>query len=178
MTAVDNLIANIKAFRASADSSPLVCDSDLMIAALQQLVASGPSAAIQADQETATSTTVFTNPGVQQFHPSAAKAWCNVTVSAGVPTLQNAYNISSISDAGTGILTIFFTTIFSSTNWCGISFTKRLSDGGAVANSRDVYNVATGDSDVGINLKCYDKTAVTNVLVDPQEWFFVGYGDQ
>jgi hypothetical protein len=41
MSAVDDVIANIRAFRAAADSSPLVVDADLMIAALQALQTSG-----------------------------------------------------------------------------------------------------------------------------------------
>lgn len=179
MTAVDDLITNIQAFRASADSSPLVCDSDLMIAALQQLAAGGGAiAATQADEEAATSTIVFTNPGVQQFHPSAAKAWCIVTVSGGVPTLGQSYNISGIIDIGTGDLSMNFITSFSSIDWTSIAWAERVSDNGAVANSRNVYRSAIGDSSGLVILLCFDNTAVTNALKDPQEWFFAGFGDQ
>jgi hypothetical protein len=41
MTAVDNFIANLKSFRSSADSSPMIGDIDLFIAALSELVTSG-----------------------------------------------------------------------------------------------------------------------------------------
>jgi hypothetical protein len=45
MTAIDDVIANIKAFRASADSSPLIVDADLMVLALQ-LIANGGASGI------------------------------------------------------------------------------------------------------------------------------------
>lgn len=73
-------------------------------------------AASQSDQETATSTTTFVSPGRQQSHPSAAKAWV-VFTGTGTVTIRASYNVTSITDHGTGDYTINFTTAFSSANY-------------------------------------------------------------
>lgn len=70
------------------------------------------------EQETATSVTAAVTPGVQQRHPSSAKAWCYLTYSTGTPTATASYNIASISDTGTGAATLNLTTAFSSANYC------------------------------------------------------------
>lgn len=76
----------------------------------------GASAATQSDQETGTSTTTFTSPGRQQFHPSAAKAWVSFTT-VTTTTAYASYNVSSLTDNGSGDTTINFTTAFSSANY-------------------------------------------------------------
>lgn len=73
--------------------------------------------ATQANQETATSTLLAVTPGRQQFHPSAAKCWGYITWSGGVPTLQVNWNITSITDTATGIVTITIATDFSTANY-------------------------------------------------------------
>lgn len=78
---------------------------------------SSPSAAAQSDQETATSTTTYVSPGRQQYHPSASKAWLYMTYSGGTPQLTASYNITSITDNGTGDATIVIATDFSSANY-------------------------------------------------------------
>ena len=77
----------------------------------------GTAIATQAQQETATATNVLVTPGRQQFHPSAAKAWGQVTVSGGAPTLNLNYNITSLTDNGVGDFTFNFTTVFSTANY-------------------------------------------------------------
>ena len=77
-----------------------------------------PSAAAQADQETATSTTTYVSPGRQQYHPSAAKAWCMFngnTAGTNAPTV--CYNVSTVQKVSTGKYTITFTTALSSANY-------------------------------------------------------------
>ena len=75
-------------------------------------------AASQADMEAATSIAVATTPGRQQFHPSAAKAWCRFD-SAG--TIAGSYNVSSITDNGVGTWTVNIGTAFSSTGYAGVA---------------------------------------------------------
>lgn len=75
-----------------------------------------PVAATQSDQETATSTTTFVSPGRQQYHPSATKAWVNYT-SVTTTTILASYNVSSLTDGGTGVTTVNWTTAFSSGNY-------------------------------------------------------------
>lgn len=73
--------------------------------------------ATQAEQETATSVITLVSPGRQQYHPSAAKAWVVWTTSGGTVTTQASYGVSSITDNGTGDLTVNFTTAFSTANY-------------------------------------------------------------
>jgi hypothetical protein len=72
----------------------------------------GGTAATQAEQEAGSSTTVFTSPGRQQYHPSAAKAWVSFN-GQGTVAIRSSYNVSSITDNGTGDYTVNFTTAFS-----------------------------------------------------------------
>lgn len=86
--------------------------------------------ASQADQETGTSTVKAVTPGRQQSHPSAAKAWARMSLAAGSPTLQESYNVSSVTDNGTGDFSFNFTTNFSSSGFIAIG-SLELSGGGA-----------------------------------------------
>lgn len=72
--------------------------------------------AVQSDQETGTSTTTLVSPGVQQFHQTACKAWVRWTM-VTTTTIAASYNVSSLTDNGTGDTTINFTTSFSSANY-------------------------------------------------------------
>lgn len=77
-----------------------------------------PTAAAQSDQKTATSTTLMVTPGRQQYHPSAAKAWCvfnGATTGTNAPTA--GYNVTSVQRVSTGEYIITFTTSFSSANY-------------------------------------------------------------
>lgn len=73
----------------------------------------GPSAATRTDEETGTSTTVFTSPGTQQYHSSAVKGWAQISSSN---TLVVGYNVSSVSNNGTGDVTANWTNAFASAN--------------------------------------------------------------
>jgi len=127
------------------------------------------TAATQSDQETSSSTTVAVVPGVQQFHPSAAKCWAYVTVSGGTPTLATSYNITSITDVGVGDLTITIATDFSTANWSSVSI------GGAsvITATRTVLVLAKAAGSV--ELGCFTSGPAA---ADPSEWNFVGNGDQ
>lgn len=79
---------------------------------------SSVSAATQAQQEAASSTTVYVSPGRQQYHPSAAKAWGQITISAGAATAVSSYNVSSVSNNATGNYSPVYAVNFSSGNYC------------------------------------------------------------
>jgi len=64
------------------------------------------AAATQAEQEAGTSTTTFTSPGRQQFHPTAPKAWCRITPANAL--VAGSYNIASITDHAAGNRLIVF----------------------------------------------------------------------
>ena len=139
------------------------------------VVAAGgvPALAAQSDQETSTSTTTFVSPARQQFHPSAAKCWAYVTVSAGTPTLQASYNITSITDTGVGLLTITIGTDFSSANWSA-TISGASNDAASAINWQFISTTSA---------RAAGSARLVNVLyntgvVDPPCWDFSGYGDQ
>ena len=123
--------------------------------------------ATQADQETATSTTAPVTPGRQQFHPGHPKCWAWVTQSGGTPSLSTSYNITSITDTGSGRLTITIATDFSSANWLALPMV-------ADSNSRMpvIGNIAAGS----VRIDLYTDGGS---LTDPGiGWGLAGFGDQ
>ena len=138
----------------------------LTVSANTTLSGTPAAAAVQADQETATSTTTFVSPGVQQFHPSAAKGWIK-TDQAG--TINASYNVTSIADTGTGILTINWATDFSTANYT-ICF-------GVQATSAVVAVVSeTTAPTAGTTVVLVFNTS--SVAVDPSKYYVAVYGDQ
>lgn len=127
-------------------------------------------AATQAEQETGSSTTVYVSPGRQQFHASASKAWLYSLYSAGVPQLSASYNITSITDNGTGDATVNIATDMSSANYC-ITTGLNLSNNTAVGYAPGIYTVASGS----FRLSLANSVAVP---VDPFAFNVACFGDQ
>ena len=107
------------------DEDDMASDSASAVPSQQSVKAyvDGKGAA-KADQETATSTTKYVTPAVQQNHPGMPKAWLRMTCSGGTPSIVSSYNVTSITDNGTGDFTVNFTVPFSSANYCGLSYTE------------------------------------------------------
>lgn len=72
--------------------------------------------AVKTDQVTATSTALAVTPSVQQNHPSAAKAYGYVTITATILTLNSAYNCSA-SRSSTGVVVVTLTVPMTSVNY-------------------------------------------------------------
>lgn len=83
-------------------------------------VGGGFTAATQAEQETGTSTTVGVTPGRQHYHKSAAKmhAILNGTGTPAFIASNSNFNAASITDGGTGVWDINFTTALSAAAMC------------------------------------------------------------
>lgn len=131
--------------------------------------------ATQADMESGTSNIVMVTPGMQQFHPSAVKCWivCGVT-----GNILASYNITSITDTGTGDVAITIATDFSSVNWSCVMSVQRINSTAAEANER-VGTIKTASLAAGsVSLDCWDTTTTTNVIKDPTTWHMQGCGDQ
>jgi len=79
---------------------------------------SSPTAASQSEQESMLSTSKFVSPACQHFHPSAAKAW--LRYDRNTSTLAASNGVLSVTDGGTGVFTITWTTVFSSVNYCTV----------------------------------------------------------
>ena len=99
-----------------------------------------PAAASQAQQETGSATTVYVTPGRQHFHPSAPKAWVQFDGTAGSISPAASYNVSSITDNGTGDYTVNFTTSFSSANYCAVVSGGPGASGGTERNVLGPYS--------------------------------------
>lgn len=130
-------------------------------------------AATQAQQEagTATATQAFTTPGNQQFHPTAAKCWGYASVAAGVPTLEVSENVTSITDAAQGVLTITIDGDFSTANYSVVATVGETSGGGQSV-AFEGPTVRTGGS---FELNCDN---ASGSLVDPDSWSWVAFGDR
>jgi hypothetical protein len=136
----------------------------------------GAGAATQTQMESASSTSVFTSPGRQHYHPSAAKCWAKVSISAGTPSLAASYNISSISDVGTGKVGFTLSTAFSSANWCCVASTERPSgEASGVAFSIDTGTQTS--SAVTIEARGTGQQANAG-LTDQASVYMLGFGDQ
>jgi len=132
----------------------------------------GPSAATQTDEENGTSTAVYTSPGTQHFHLSAAKCFAYITVSAGTPTLQSpSLNIAGIADTAAGQVTVTIDTDFSSANWSS-QVTCAGSGGGFTSN----YSSKAAGSIILEARQATDGGEAGN-LTDPTSYDFAGFGD-
>ncbi len=130
----------------------------------------GDAVATQAQQETATATTLFVCPGRQHFHPSAAKVWCQAGVAGNI---ASSYNMTSVTDVGTGQIAFIIGTDFSSSNWCSI-VQGLIGAGGAAATTYVTHSSSQAAGQIlgqVVNLGDYQ-------VSDPTNWMFVGYGDQ
>jgi len=124
------------------------------------------TAAVQSDQETATSTTVAVVPAIQQNHPSAAKFWANADVSGASSV---SYNLTSTADTGAGLVTWTIATDFSSAAYSIlVTVTSTGVRGSCVDNATITAGVVEG--------KCFVPS--TNALSDPSQWFVCCFGDQ
>lgn len=121
-------------------------------------------AASQAELETGSSTTKFVTAGRQQFHASAAKMWIKAEING---TIAASYNVTSISDDGTGAMTVTIATDFSGTEY-------------AIAASVE----GAGDQQIRINDSPAAGTISVQVVnngsaaADPSQYHLVAFGDQ
>lgn len=118
--------------------------------------------ATQTEQEAVGSTTKFVSPGTQAYHPSAAKGW--VKADTGT-TAVIAFNVTSITDGGSGNMTVNWATDFSTANHA---------------------DCATCESGVDIRINIVNQTAGTTQVqcrntaganTDPTNYHVIGFGD-
>jgi hypothetical protein len=137
-------------------------------------VTSGLSAASQAEQETGTSTAVAVTPGRQQYHPSAAKAWCyfnGITTGTNAPTA--GYNVTSVERTGTGAYTINFTTAFSNANYAMAGSQRDTTNNGIC-----IIVVSRTGTKGTTSCDIESRRGLTEVYQDDGEIYAVFYGDQ
>ena len=81
--------------------------------------------ATAAQQETGTAATNFVTPSIQHRHDSAAKAWASHTNSGTTLTVNDSYNVTSVTRSGIGVHYYTMTNAFSSANYAGSAIVER-----------------------------------------------------
>jgi hypothetical protein len=122
-------------------------------------------AATQAVMETGTSLVDVVVPGTQKFHPLHPKARAVVNASGSI---LESVGVASVSDDGTGQLTVTWATPFSSAHY-GVEATVY---SGVASNAQVPY--LTAQSTAAITLQCRN---VLDTLVDPTKWLIEASGD-
>lgn len=128
--------------------------------------AAGNMVASQSDQETGTSTTTLVPPGRQQFHQSAGKCWIKCDAAGAV---NASYNVTSVTDDGTGLVTVTVANDFSSANY---AVTVTPYDGTTAAQLRNT--VLSAQAAGSFQCKC---TNSAGALIDPINWHAMAFGD-
>lgn len=135
----------------------------------------GPLAATQAEMEAGSSTIAFSSPGRHHFHLSSAKAEVNFN-SAG--TVAFGYNITSITDNGTGDWTVNIATDFSSANYVGVVFGGEVGTTplfyGVIAIAAGTFRINASSLSIVCSVLVYTPTDPTTV----NQIHVVFFGDQ
>src|SRR5690606_30124121 len=173
---LNELIAAVATARIDGDDwDPLGTDLSVLNGGTGASTASGARTnlglayASTAEMEAGTATNRVVAPGTQHRHPSAAKMWGRVTVSGGTPTLNTSFNITSITDVGTGQLGVTIATDFAAAAPIG-----------AMAGyfETGLYFAVSSTSQLpgSCGLEAVGATP-GNVpsLSDPEHWFFWGF---
>jgi hypothetical protein len=128
----------------------------------------GDVVAVQSEMETATAVDAIVSPGRQHFHPSAAKFWCQASISG---TAITSYNVTSVTDTAVGKVTVNIATDFSSADFCAV--------GGAVLNlgATAALLYAVSPPTAAGTILVQATNIANNAFVDPAEWSVVGFGD-
>jgi len=131
--------------------------------------------ASQAEMEGGTSTEVVVTPGRLHFHPGVCKFWLKAGVTGN---LLASYNVTSLTDTGTGVMGITIATDFSSVDYCVNVSVEATATTWAVANCRECHIRSATLAAGTLSVDCVDNTATTSLVKDPTSWHVSGYGDQ
>jgi hypothetical protein len=132
--------------------------------------------ATQTEQEAGTSLVKAVTPGMQHYHPSAVKCWGKAN-GAGT-TLSASYNVTSISDTGTGRLGVNIATDFSSADYA-ITYGTERTVTALTATGVEGDNIRNASQAAGsFEIESYDHTATTFVAQDPAAYHWQCCGDQ
>jgi hypothetical protein len=133
------------------------------------------NAATQAEMEAGTATNKYVTPQGVNWHPGVAKFWVKCGVTANVLA---SWNVTSLTDNGTGDVTVTIATDFSSVDWCATVQVEMTATTYAVANARTPHVRSGGQAAGTLRCDCIDGTATTQLVKDPTFWHIGGWGDQ
>lgn len=123
------------------------------------------AAATQAEMEAASSNTVMATPANVNWHPGVAKAWIKCNAAGAI---QASHNITSITDNGTGDVTVTIATDFSSVNYAILP--------GNISGQAYVTTVQSTSQAAGVFQGITQNPG--SGTADPNNWFFACFGDQ
>ena len=126
--------------------------------------------ATQAQQEAGTNVVNAVSPGRQQFHPSAAKGWVNFN-GTGTAAIVVSYNVTSLTDEGTGDFTVTWATDFASANYALAGWV-----GGAAGSSTGLMSGSSAADPVAGSVRV--RTTVAGSGTDCSVSTLVAFGDQ
>jgi hypothetical protein len=131
--------------------------------------------ATAAEMETGTATDRVVTPSVLHRHPGMPKCWGKANTSG---SLSASYNMTSVTDDGTGLITFTIATDFSSADWCCVMQIERAAT--SLAEGSTAHgNIRSAAQAAGtVQLEAYDNTTGTSGQDDPTSWFMAGFGDQ
>ena len=135
----------------------------------------GGTVATQSTMETATNNTDTVTPLAMNWHPGVAKCWGS-TSGGGSPTLGASWNITSITDTGTGTLGVTIATDFSSTDYVVLAT--------CMNTSSTVFKGVVQDSGLdhaagSFALRCFEDDGTNGTISDPSVGYtWACYGDQ
>lgn len=105
------------------------------------------------------------------YRAAITRAWAKVTVSAGTPAIAASYNLTSITDAGVGLLTVTWDRDFASANYVVVATCEN--DG--VANSFAAISNGAFAAGALTNLASIDTAAAAR---DPASYSIIAIGAQ
>lgn len=94
----------------------------------------------------------------------AAKAWVNFN-GIGTVAIRAAFNVSSITDNGTGNYTVNFTTAMSDTNYCIVTYNNGNNDTAVSTATRLIYPIGSTTAFPLLNFRISDSTYQDNAFM-------------
>jgi hypothetical protein len=126
------------------------------------------------DMREANNNTLVAVTGRVPYHPGTANAWLKAT-GDGV-TLTVNYNVTSISDTGTGRLGVTIATDFAESVYAILCSLERGVATYAVADVEDNNIRLNSQTKTAFEIESFDHTASTMLVDDPANYYAVCYG--
>ena len=113
----------------------------------------------------------------EQIAQGRAKAWCSITISSGTPSIDDDFNISSITDNNSGDFTYNFDTDMANTNYAYLSTSEVGS--GNITVPQLVANSVTGRTTSAVRMQYFQIQTLSGGgnIVDPPAAAMAIFGD-
>ena len=127
---------------------------------------SGPSQATQAAIEAETNEDTYLPPDLIKHSPGVPKGWVTADT---IGSFSGSYNVSSITDVGTGIIRVNWTVAFSDANYTVVATARN-----------DAARICTVDQSPGPTTTTVqiDIYGTSGSKIDPNNTFVAAFGDQ